>query len=191
MKGQPKAESLTSPVVAAFLKYERAIKRVICRITHSRADADDLAQDVYLRVTAAERNTQISNAKAYLFEAARNAARTELSKQTRRVLEAINEAKCGRAAISELSAEAVSIGRERLAIFAEAVKQLPPQCRAVFVMCKVDGRSYREISESLGISESTVEKHIGTGLTRCAAYIRSQESGAEQPVKALDTRRRL
>jgi RNA polymerase sigma factor (sigma-70 family) len=182
--------AVPTPVEAAFVKYERAIKRVIGRITGSREDAEDLAQDVFLRVTAAERQTPIENAKAYLFEAARNAARTERCKQTRRVLDAIGDAITERRPDAELSAELVSVGQERLALFCEAVRQLPPQCQAVFVMCKVHGNSYREISSKLGISESTVEKHVGTGLARCAAYIRAHEQGeAERSIRSVDARR--
>lgn len=180
-----------SPVQAAFLKYERSIKRVIGRIIRSRDTVDDLAQDVFLRVVAAEQTSQIANAKAYIFEAARNAARTELSRRTRVVVAAVEEAISLFLPDSELSAEAVIIGHERLQLFCEAMDQLPPQCRKAFVMCKVQGRSYREISVSLGISESTVEKHISVGLARCAAYIRWHEQGATQPVavEKLSSRR--
>jgi len=181
-----------SPVQRAFLKYERALRRVIGRITGSRDDAEDLAQDLFLRVLAAERATCIDNAKAYLFEAAKNAARSERSKRSRRVLEAIDDATLESAVDAEPSAEAVEIGRERLALFCEAVESLPPQCRTVFVMCKVQERSYREISTALRISESTVEKHVATGLARCAAYIRRHEFGRTEvsDLKPAAARRR-
>jgi RNA polymerase sigma-70 factor (ECF subfamily) len=44
-------------------------------------------------------------------------------------------------------------------------------------MCKVYRKSHREIARTLAISESTVEKHIGSGLAKCAAYIEARESG--------------
>jgi RNA polymerase sigma factor (sigma-70 family) len=180
-----------SPVRDALLKYECAIKRVIARITRSRDLAEDLAQDVFLRVLAAEKKTLIENAKAYVFEAARNAARTERSKRSRRILEAVDDAIREQRIDAELSAEAVTIGRERLTLFCEAVTRLPPQCKTVFIMCKVQGRSYRDISRSLGISESTVEKHIGTALARCTAYIRLHELGeVAGTLQVLEQRRR-
>jgi RNA polymerase sigma factor (sigma-70 family) len=181
-----------SAVESAFLSYEHAIKRVIARITGSRTDVDDLAQELYLRTVAAEAQRPINNPKAYLFEAARNIARTERATRTRRVLEIIGDALNTDVCAEELSAEAVSIGQERFAMFCEAVALLPPQCRKVFLMRKVYGRSHREIAAALGISESTVEKHIGTALARCAAYIRTHERGEERTarVQQIAARRR-
>jgi RNA polymerase sigma factor (sigma-70 family) len=179
------AKGSGSPVQAAFLKYERALKRVIARITRSHDAASDIAQDVFLRVLAAEQTTLIANAKAYIFEAARNAALTELTRRSRVVLAAVEDALNPVVPDSELSAEAVIMGQERLKLFCEAVDQLPPQCRTVFVMCKVQGKSHREIASSLGISESTIEKHVGTALARCAAYISRREQGPPQSVAVV------
>jgi RNA polymerase sigma-70 factor (ECF subfamily) len=180
-------EGASSPIQAAFLKYEQALKRVIARITRSRDAANDIAQDVFLRVLAAERTTLIVNAKAYIFEAARNAALSERTRRTKIVVVAIEDALNPVVADSELSAEAVIMGQERLMLFCEAVDQLPPQCRSVFVMCKVQGKSHREIAASLGISESTIEKHVGTALARCAAYISHREQGPSQSVALVAT----
>lgn len=168
--------SRLTPVQAAFVQYERAIKRVIGRIVRSRADTEDVAQDVFLRVVAAEQRTPIVNAKAYMFEAARNAAMTECSRRSRRILAAI-EATTEQTIDFEPSVEAVLIAKERLTLFCEAIMHLPPQCRAVFIMSKVHGRSYKDIAASLGIAESTVEKHVSAGLSRCAEYIRAREMG--------------
>jgi RNA polymerase sigma-70 factor (ECF subfamily) len=172
-----------SAIEAAFLHYERAIKRVIGRITGSRNEVDDLAQELFLRTVAAEAQRPIENPKAYLFEAARNIARSERASRTRRVLETIEDSiEAAEADIAgrDLSAEAVTIGRERFAMFCESVALLPPQCRKVFLMCKVYGKSHKEIAAAFGISESTVEKHITTALARCSAYIGARERGEER-----------
>lgn len=41
-----------------------------------------------------------------------------------------------------------------------AIELLPPKRRQVFMMCKVDGKSYNEVSDRLGISVSTISDHI-------------------------------
>lgn len=48
--------------------------------------------------------------------------------------------------------------REELAHY---VKQLPTKCQLVFKMSREEGYSQREISETLQISEKTVEAHLG------------------------------
>jgi RNA polymerase sigma factor (sigma-70 family) len=185
-----------SAIERAFLHHECAIKRVIGRIIGSRNEVDDLAQELFLRTVAAEAQRPIENPKAYLFQAARNIARTERAARTRRVLEMIEdsvEAAEADVAGRDLSAETVTIGRERFAMFCESVALLPLQCRKVFLLCKVYGKSHKEIAAALHISESTVEKHIRTALVRCSAYIRAHERGDDRTGRSpiLLERRRI
>lgn len=44
-----------------------------------------------------------------------------------------------------------------------AIKLLPPKCREVFVLCKMEGKSYEEVAERLKISIATVNNHIVKG----------------------------
>lgn len=63
-----------------------------------------------------------------------------------------------------------------------AIAEMPPQCQRVFIMHKVYGFKYKEISQQLGISVSTVEKHMMTGLKKCRQSMKSQE----QPNAVID-----
>jgi RNA polymerase sigma-70 factor (family 1) len=40
------------------------------------------------------------------------------------------------------------------------IARLPPKCREVFTLCKVEGKSYSEVAEILNISTATVNNHI-------------------------------
>ena len=46
----------------------------------------------------------------------------------------------------------------------EKINSLPPRCREVFIMSRQEGKTNREISGQLGISEKAVEKHITKAL---------------------------
>ena len=59
-------------------------------------------------------------------------------------------------------------------LFTEAILSLPRQCQRVFVLKKVYGHSHQEISSKLGISISTTEKHVATGLKRCTEFMQSK-----------------
>jgi RNA polymerase sigma-70 factor (ECF subfamily) len=59
-----------------------------------------------------------------------------------------------------------------MAIFAEAISALPPQCRRVFLLRKVQGLSQKDVAQRLGLSVSTVEKHLATGLVKCSEYLK-------------------
>jgi RNA polymerase sigma-70 factor (ECF subfamily) len=61
--------------------------------------------------------------------------------------------------------------RLRFESFCAAVDRLPPLCRRVFVLRKVYRLSHDEIAEVLGVSHSTIEKHVAKGLLRCRDYL--------------------
>ncbi|MEX2453900.1 MAG: sigma-70 family RNA polymerase sigma factor [Rhodospirillaceae bacterium] len=70
-------------------------------------------------------------------------------------------------ACPQADAEAVAAGRERLAILSHAVDELPPRCREVFLLSRLDGLSNGEIAQRLGISRNMVEKHIIKAMVHC------------------------
>ncbi len=72
----------------------------------------------------------------------------------------------------EAPPDEVTDARRRFESFCVAVERLPPVCRRVFVLRKVHKLSHTEISEVLGLSESTIEKHVAKGLVRCREYLR-------------------
>ena len=71
-----------------------------------------------------------------------------------------------------------------------AVNGLPPKCRDVFVLRMIEGLSQREIAERLGITVSTVEKHLARGLRHCKDSLAAQQAdgapGGEAPQDAVE-----
>ncbi len=57
-------------------------------------------------------------------------------------------------------AHEVVYASQRLNKVERAVAQLPPRCREVFLIHRLDGLSYSQIAVQLGISVSAVEKHM-------------------------------
>ena len=77
---------------------------------------------------------------------------------------------------------------ERFQTLCRAVRTLPLQCRRVFILKKVYGMSQKEIAKYLDISQSTVEKHVAKGLSRCHEYMDEMgyrvelQSGRSSPI---------
>lgn len=127
----------------------------------------------------AAQHTQIKSPRVYLFKVARNLALNELARASNRITSYIADA-----GIEDVKAEAVSVetevaGREEFSELQVAVSKLPEQCRKVFVLRKIYGHSQKEIAEMLGISVSTVEKHVISGLVKCRGHMRSAGYGAD------------
>lgn len=57
-----------------------------------------------------------------------------------------------------------------------AVESLPPRCKQVFLMSRIESLSYKTISEILGISEKTVENH----LVKALAILRTSLAGSNR-----------
>lgn len=137
-------------------------------------DIDDLVQDTYTRLIRAHDKGQVSHPKAYLFAAARNAALDFFRREKIVSIEHLAE-------IHELPvleegrdvAEAAAHDQE-LEILAEAIRSLPPRCREILTLRKLRGLSYREIAESLGISEHTVNAQLAIGVLRCRQFLRTR-----------------
>ena len=135
-------------------------------------------QETFLKVFEAERRTNISNPKAFLFKTARNLALNELAKRRGRRTDTVEDLE--KLAVStdewpELDSlpEAHVAMQEQLALAWGAIQELSPRVREVFVLRKVHGLKQREIALRLGISESTVEKHIAKGLAGMVAQTKS------------------
>jgi RNA polymerase sigma factor (sigma-70 family) len=160
----------------AFLENERGIKRLLSRFFRRTQDVDDLAQETFLRAFAAEARDDVAEPRAFLFRVARNLALNEKARLATARTEFMEDSPDPDVlgAGDQPTSEDEVYSRQKLAVFAEAVSALPAQCRAVFLLRKVQGLSQNEVAERLGISPSTVEKHVAAGLLRTSQYLRDR-----------------
>ena len=169
-----------SSVTQAFLTNQDSIKRFISRFLFRQQDIDDVAQEAFLKAYNAELEKDIEHPKAYLFQIARNVALEGLRRKSSQIADHIVDFDEKSITGSESSVEAAMETEEYLGAFCEAAAQLTPKCRRVFLMRKVYGFSYKEITERLGISLSTAEKHMRNGMLQTSAYMREHSDFDEQ-----------
>ena len=163
----------------AFLQNETAIKRFIRRFLFKLEDVDEIAQETFLRAYHATRDREVESPKAYLFQVARSLAYNELARNTRRFTDYLEEATemdvdNNHSLEDEVSAE------QKIKLYFEAISDLPPQCRKVFLMRKVQAMPHQAIAKALGISTSAVEKNIARGTERCKQFMDNRENVDER-----------
>lgn len=163
-----------SAVFVAFRENESIIKRFLRRFTSSTHDIEDICQETILRALEAEKSRDIHEPRAFLFGVTRNIVRRKLDRESRSVIDFIADFTPREYLSEEPSVEEHTDSRERMLLFMEAVETLPGQCQRVFVLKKVYGYSHKEIAAALGISISTVEKHVAAGLKRSSDYMQWQ-----------------
>jgi RNA polymerase sigma factor (sigma-70 family) len=150
--------------------------RAYLRSRYSAAgDVDDLLQETYLRILRVKDFRVIRSTRAFLFSVARRLAVDQVRRERRG---GIHEPVTDFSAIHVLEGgknipDTVST-RQEVGLLAEAIDALPPRCREIIILRKLDGLSHREIAARLGLSEETVQVQIGRGMRRCADYLRKR-----------------
>ena len=148
-------------------------------IVGSRAAAEDVVQDVFLRVWKLRERWNVSvSVRAYLRRAVRNVALRQASRASARGHESLqSDDGFGRTASPStpvlIDPAASPAAHAEAAILAEtlakAAADLPPRAREVYGLSRDSGLSTKEIAERLGISPKTVEIYITRALTALRA----------------------
>ncbi len=171
----PREDSLAN----VFLSVRAGLVRAIGGIVPP-SEIEDVVQETYVRVCQSQTADDIRSPRSFMYRTARNIAINHMKKAETRLVDSLDSVyeATGRAA-QEPSGDTLNLvcSREDFALFCEAVEKLPLQCRRAFVLKKVYGHTYKEIAETLQISEKTVEKHIAKGISRCRAYLQNCDKG--------------
>ncbi len=166
-----------SAVSASFLEHQSFLKKFLSRYLCNHHDIEDVVQETYLRAYKAEQDKGIEQPKAFLFRIAKNIALTELTKKTHLITNTIADLDDSVVIESEATVEDEVQARQHLGIYCEAVASLPEQCRRVYLLRKVHGLPHKDIAERMGLTVSSVEKHLLKGVLKCRAYVREREEG--------------
>ncbi len=141
--------------------------RVIARRLRNADIAEEIVQEAFLQVAAVEKTQRIENPEGYLMRAAINLStdwlRQEASRRRREkdwsdVAYAFDGG--GEAASLAPSPAQTVIARDEYRRLEAALSRLTPQVRTAFTLHKVEGLSHLETAAQMGLSRSTVEKHI-------------------------------
>ncbi len=155
-----------------IFRHRTALHRYLGKFTSGAEDIEDLVQETYVRVYALPDYHAVGSPKALLFRIAHNLAVERARRQKNQLTDSVADLEPLSVYSTEAPADEQIDARSRFESFCAAVDRLPPLCRRVFVLRKVYKLSHAEISEVLGVSHSTIEKHVAKGLIRCRDYLR-------------------
>lgn len=165
-------------IADAFFNWQDYIAKIVSRIVPPH-EVEDIVQETYVRACKFGSKQKVRYPGALMTQIARNLALDYLKSAnvSLRSSKHIGDEYSANAVVAQSSNSTFDevCSRQEFALFCESVRELPQQCRRVFVMKKVYGFSQREIAEKLQMSESTVEKHIAKGVKQCALYIRASQ----------------
>lgn len=142
-----------------YLHMRQTLRKAILRIVHNDAEADELAQEAYLRARKALHDSNPDNLEAFLWRTARNLALDHLRRRkVRSIFEKRDATEAELAEIPDIQPdlEEQAIQRERLRLFTQALEALPERVRQVWHLGRIEGLPYPEIARRLGVSPNTV-----------------------------------
>jgi RNA polymerase sigma-70 factor (ECF subfamily) len=149
------------------------LRRYLTRLLGNASEAQDVAHDAYVRVYPAVTGGRAREPAALLYTAARRLAINRLKRRS--ISPVAREAFVPEnSASAEPSVEQQVIARQELAMLERAIADLPPGCRTVMLLCKVDRLSHKAIGQRLGIAISTVEKQHARALRLLRAALDGQ-----------------
>jgi len=148
---------------AIFRQYYAQLVGYVQSLIRDQGAAEEIVQDIMLELWRRRAALPADTAfKAYLYQSARNRAFNH-SRHARVVRE--SEPLLLHEAPSVPAADADAAGDELAEAIRGAVAGLPPRCREIFELSRVDGLRYSEIASTLGISIKTVETQMGKALS--------------------------
>lgn len=164
-------------LLAAYLEKRDDLVRFLAARMGGVAAAEDLVQDLYVRLASLELADPVESPSAFLYRVAinlmldrgRGDRRSDLREQAWQ--ESRGQFIAGAAAMDEPSPEDAAGARQRLRRLIQAVEGLPPKTRRAFELHKFEGLSQAETARRLGVTRKTVENQLAAALKQLIAKL--------------------
>jgi RNA polymerase sigma factor (sigma-70 family) len=155
-----------------FAAHGRALQAYLYRRLRIKAEAPDLAQEVYVRMLRVSDPDAIRNPQLYLYTVASNLVKEHALLELRRgepleLDEAMVQQRLGELPALEEELESRQMS-ERLNA---ALDELPARWRTALVLQYRYGLTYTQIADRLGVSSSMVKKYLAQGLSHCRRHL--------------------
>jgi len=160
-------------VAELFREHNRALIAFLqCRL-NSLSDAQEVAQEAYVRMLTLEHPELVDSLRAYLFRIAGNLAVDRLRMRKVRndmPVESPTE-DLHVAPIPERHVSAIEQWRE----LRKALRELPAKTSQAFVMHVIEGRDFSTVAQAMKLSERMVRYHVTNALAYCRARVDEPE----------------
>ncbi|MBS0419816.1 MAG: sigma-70 family RNA polymerase sigma factor [Proteobacteria bacterium] len=134
------------------------LRRLLRSRGNNLDDADDLIQEAFLRLQVYCREHEVEKAEAFLVRTALNLS-TDFHRHEDRSTAIHETLRTLGLAETFPAADEVCSSRERLLHMKAGIDRLSPRRREVFILNRIEGYTFPQVAERLGITLSAVEKH--------------------------------
>jgi RNA polymerase sigma factor (sigma-70 family) len=161
--------AVPSDAASLFTEHRRSLVDYAASIVGSRAQAEDVVQEAWLRFDEVARQRLLGEPLAYLYRIVRNLALDGRRAAARELRLLAREPVAVAAASSTFNPtpERVALYKDELRLLHEALAELPKRTRIAFEMHRMGDCKLREIAEHLEISLPLAHRLVADGLEHC------------------------
>lgn len=167
-----------------YRHYSPQIYQNIAGILREKEWAEELVQELFTRIWQKKQNKGLTeNFSGYLYRAAQNLVCDFFRKmeQDRKLQHRFQEL----ASENYLSIEQAMENAELKAMLQKAINQLSPQQKKAFELVRLEGNSYREAAETMGISPLTIKEYLVNSHKLIRHFILKQTGGQPETILLL------
>jgi RNA polymerase sigma-70 factor (ECF subfamily) len=161
-----------SAPVLAFRKYAPRIFGIVQRMLGGSSDAEDVTQDIFLRVFSRVHTLRDPDAlSSFVLSVALRVIKWHLrQRRVRKILHLVER-------VPEISVPGLDIdARRTLRRFYEVLDTLPADERFVLALRHIEGMTLNEVADSAAISRSTAKRRLSKGAQRLARKVAADPS---------------
>lgn len=149
-----------------YERYHHALYRNVMRVMQNSEETEDIVQEVFFTLWQKRHSLNTSQLiGGWLFTVSYHASVSRIRTKQKE-----------QAVLYALPADAVqadaALLEERAALLEAAIGELSPQKKKVFILCKLEGKSYETAAEELGISRYTVNEYLKDAMLFIRQYVR-------------------
>lgn len=167
-----------------YRDHSKRLVGYVYNFLRSENEAEEVAQEAFLKLHSVKNPEEITSHKAFLYRIAHNLAMNTLRRRKIVRFDTGIDMEEIEVESNEPLADQRLSSKQEFKLFCDAVEQLPPKCRQAFTLRVIHKKSFKEVSQELGIAISTVEKHVLRGMRECQQYMEKaknqQRSNASQ-----------
>lgn len=147
--------------------YESELRGYLYHRLGELSEVEDIVQESYKRIIEVRKNENIEAPKRLLFTIAKNLMMDFFRRKSVSQTSFVGEMDDFFVFDEEPSPCDQISQNEEIAALREAIETLPPKCRTILLLRRMENLSYREIATRLKISERTVETQLSRALKKC------------------------
>ena len=166
-----------------YITYYSKLIRFAKEYVGINEDAENIVQDIFLRIWERQDTIHlIENMNAYLFRLVKNKCldylkyKLSTEKYNKTIQDAFEVEMSLKIQSLDRFEDSIVSGKNMEDIVNDAINSLPPKCREIFLLSRVEGLKYREISEKFNISVNTVENQMGIALKKLRIKLKDYTS---------------